>query len=114
MKTVLIAFAFFSSIWSYGEKTASIKVYGNCGMCKSRIEKSLKMEGVSKANWNIKTKFLAVTFNDEKTNLKEIGKSIARVGHDTQNFKAKDATYNELPGCCKYDRENKIKSKTKY
>ena len=110
MKTILIAFALFGSIWSYGEKTASIKVYGNCGMCKSRIEKSLKIEGVSKADWDSKTKLLSVSFDDEKTNLKEIEKIIAGVGHDTQTLMADDAIYNKLPGCCKYDREKEVKN----
>ena len=105
MKTVLIALAFLGSIWSFGEKTASIKVYGNCGMCKSRIEKALKYEGISKADWDSKSKLLTVSFDEEKTNLKEIEKKIAGVGHDTQSLKAEDVVYNKLPGCCKYDRE---------
>ena len=107
MKTVLIAFAFLGSIWGFGEKTASVKVYGNCGMCKSRIEKSLKIEGVSKADWDSKTKLLTISFDDEKTSLKEIEKKIAGVGHDTQNVNADNEIYNKLPGCCKYDREKK-------
>lgn len=33
-----------------GNKTEKFKVYGNCGMCESRIEKAAKgVEGVSKA-----------------------------------------------------------------
>ncbi len=110
MKTILIAIAFLGSIWSYGEKTASVKVYGNCGMCKSRIEKSLKIEGVTKADWDSKTKLLKVTFDDEKTSLKEIEKRISGVGHDTQSVRADDAIYNKLPGCCKYDREKEVKN----
>ena len=110
MKTIIIAFAFLGSIWSFGEKTASVKVYGNCGMCKSRIEKALKIEGVSKADWDSKSKLLNVSFDEEKTSLKEIEKKIAAVGHDTQSIKADDAVYNKLPGCCKYDREVELKS----
>lgn len=111
MKTVIIAIAFFGSIWSFGEKTASIKVYGNCGMCKSRIEKALKFEGVSKTDWDSKTKLLTVSFDEEKTSLKEIEKKIAGVGHDTQSLKAEDVVYNKLPGCCKYDREVESKNR---
>ena len=105
MKSILIALAFLGSIWSLGEKTASVKVYGNCGMCKSRIEKALKYEGISKADWDSKSKLLTVSFDEEKTNLKEIEKKISGVGHDTQSLKAEDVVYNKLPGCCKYDRE---------
>ncbi|MBC7653558.1 MAG: cation transporter [Oligoflexus sp.] len=110
MKTVIIAFAFFSSLWSFGEKTASIKVYGNCGMCKSRIEKSLQIEGITKADWDSKTKLLNLSFDDDKTSLIEIEKRIAGVGHDTQSLKADDAIYNKLPGCCQYDRDAKTKN----
>ena len=100
MKTVLIALAFLGSIWSFGEKTASVKVY----------EKALKYEGISKAGWDSKSKVLTVSFDEEKTNLKEIEKKIAGVGHDTQSLKAEDVVYNKLPGCCKYDREIKTKN----
>jgi len=33
-------------------KTETIKVWGNCDMCKARIEKAAKVEGVTKANWD--------------------------------------------------------------
>lgn len=110
MKTLIIAFALFGSIWSFGEKTASVKVFGNCGMCKARIEKALKIEGITKADWDSKTKLLTVSFYDDKTSLKEIEKTIAGVGHDTQSIKAEDAVYGKLPGCCQYDRDNKTKN----
>jgi len=88
-----------------GEKTEKFKVKGNCGMCEKRIEKAANaVEGVSKADWNKETKMLEVTFNNTKTSTDKIEKAIAKVGHDTPHFKAKDDVYNELPGCCKYDR----------
>ena len=53
-----------------GNKTEKIKVYGNCGMCESRIEKAVKaVDGVSKADWDKKTKMLEVTFDDKNTNI---------------------------------------------
>ena len=88
-----------------GNKTEKIEVKGNCGMCESRIEKAVKaVDGVSKADWDKETKKLEVTFDNAKTNLDKIEVAIAKVGHDTPHHKAKDAVYNELPGCCKYDR----------
>lgn len=83
-------------------KTESIKVYGNCDMCKARIEKAVKIDGVSKAEWNKKTKLLTVTFETSKTTVPAIQKKVAAAGHDTEKFKADNKTYNSLPGCCQY------------
>lgn len=33
-------------------KTEIFKVWGNCGMCKARIEKAVKEEGATSADWN--------------------------------------------------------------
>ena len=83
-------------------KTETLKVQGNCGMCKTRIEKAAKLDGVSKAEWNSETKLLAVTYDAAKTNLDQIGKKVAAVGHDNEKGKTDDKTYNSLPSCCKY------------
>ena len=85
-------------------KTDTIKVSGNCDMCKTRIEKAAKIEGVSKAEWNHKTKLLTLQYNPLKVKSDDIQKKIAAAGHDTEKFKADDKVYNSLPGCCKYDR----------
>ncbi len=45
-----------------------------------------------------------VTFDGEKTNLDAIHQAIADVGYDTKKVKAKDEVYDNLHGCCKYDR----------
>ena len=86
-------------------KTEKIEVKGNCGMCESRIEKAVNaIKGVISADWDQETKFLEVTYDDSKTNSDKIQSAIAKVGHDTPLYKAKDEVYNKLPGCCKYDR----------
>jgi hypothetical protein len=87
-----------------GLKSESIKVLGNCGMCKDRIEKAAKTEGAATAVWDLKTKMLAVTFDPSKTNVDAISKKIASVGHDTEKYKAEDKVYDSLPGCCHYER----------
>lgn len=92
-------------------KTEKIKVKGNCGMCEKRIEKAASaVDGVSKAEWDKTTKVLEVTFDDAKTSTDKIEKAIAAVGHDTPHYKAKEEVYNQLPGCCKYDRESEKSS----
>ncbi|HEY9116103.1 MAG TPA: efflux RND transporter periplasmic adaptor subunit, partial [Bacteroidales bacterium] len=81
------------------------KVFGNCGMCETRIEKAAKsVQGVETAAWDKKTKMLEVTFDDSKTDADKIELAIAEVGHDTDKHKAKDSVYDELPGCCQYER----------
>jgi len=87
------------------EKTIAkkITVSGNCGMCRARIEKAaMDTKGVYKAQWNKETKELSVSFDPRKVSLATIEKNIAKSGHDTQNSKAANATYENLPGCCHY------------
>ena len=83
-------------------KTETLKVLGKCEMCKARIEKAAKFDGVSKADWSTKTKTLAVTYDSAKTNMDKIGTKIAAVGHDNAKAKADDKAYNALADCCKY------------
>jgi len=85
-------------------KTETLKVSGNCDLCKARIEKAAKLEGVSNAEWDAKSNSLAVTFDPAKTNMDQISKKIAAAGHDNSKVKANDKAYNALPGCCKYVR----------
>lgn len=48
-------------------KTEKFKVFGNCGICETRIENAISgLEGVTKANWNKETKIAEVTFNESK------------------------------------------------
>lgn len=88
-------------------KTETVKVYGNCGMCKTTIENSANKKKISKADWNEETKMATITYDSKKTNLDAVLKKIALAGYDNKNFLAPDAAYNKLPGCCKYDREKK-------
>jgi copper chaperone CopZ len=85
-------------------KTESFKVWGQCGMCKARIEKTVKAEGATSAAWDEKTQMLTVTFDPSKTNRDDLSKKLAAVGHDTENYKAPDDVYAKLPGCCHYER----------
>ncbi|WP_321374035.1 efflux RND transporter periplasmic adaptor subunit [uncultured Draconibacterium sp.] len=80
-----------------------IKVRGNCGMCKDRIEEaSLSVAGVESANWDSETETLHLNFDASKTSSDEVQKAIAAVGHDTEKYKAPDAIYEALPECCLY------------
>lgn len=92
------------------EKTDTFKVYGNCGMCKKRIEKAVKTEAVSSAVWNVDTKIMTITYDAAKISNDDIQKKIAAVGHDTDKFRADDKVYEKLPGCCLYERKSATSS----
>ncbi len=84
---------------------ASTFVAGNCGMCEARIVKAATdIVGVANASWNKDTKILEVNYNKKTTNMDVVEKAVAKAGHDTKHHKASDGTYNELPGCCAYER----------
>jgi len=94
-------------------KRTSIEVDGVCMMCKKRIEKaSLNTKGVKSANWDVNTHELKLIFDERKTNLETISKSIAAVGHDTKALKASDEAYAEVHPCCKY-RDEEVKDNHK-
>jgi len=87
-------------------KTETIKVWGNCEMCQTTIEKAAKkVKGVVKAKWDVDKKILTVTYKPTETSNEAIQKAIATVGYDTESFKADDKAYAKLHGCCQYDRK---------
>lgn len=90
---------------SNGVTISTFKVWGNCNMCKETIESSLKVEGISKADWNKESKMISVSYDVNKISLEEIQKHIASVGYDNEKFKGDDKAYKELPECCQYDRK---------
>ena len=85
--------------------TSSFKVWGNCETCKENIESSLKVPGISKADWNIETKIISITYDSTKVNLNQIEKNIAAAGYDNVAYKGDDKAYAELAPCCQYDRK---------
>lgn len=95
-------------------ETVEFKVFGNCGMCKSRIEKALNVDGVESAKWDKDTKIAVVVYDSEKISKDKLHQLVAEVGHDTEKVTAKDETYSKLHGCCKYERpETKTDDKQK-
>jgi hypothetical protein len=83
-------------------QTISFKVKGNCEMCKSRIEKAAKVNGVDTAIWDQKTKVLSLVYYPSVVTSDAVQKKIAAAGHDTEKFRADDKAYNALPACCHY------------
>jgi copper chaperone CopZ len=85
-------------------KSETLKVSGECGSCKKKIESAAKKAGATYAVWNVDSKELTVKYESTSTSSAKIQKAIAEVGYDTPDFKATDEAYNKLDGCCQYDR----------
>ena len=88
----------------------SIGVKGNCGMCKTTIEKAVKeLDFVKDAEWGIKSKILDVKFNDSLNfDLDILNAAITESGYETMNSTANQDSYDALPMCCKYDRNMQV------
>jgi hypothetical protein len=108
MKTTFsksIAILSLLSVFAFGGDTVKeteFKVDGVCGMCKARIEKSLKISEVKFAKWDKKSKMLKIAYLSDNITLDSLQRRIAAVGHDTEKYKAETSVYENLPGCCLY------------
>ena len=71
--------------------TETVKIYGNCGMCKTTIETAGNLKKVAKVEWNKDTKMATLTYDATKTSQDEILKRIALAGYDNDKFLAPDA-----------------------
>lgn len=112
MKTLnmyaVLLFSIFAVNFSFAQtavKKETIKVWGNCGMCKKVIEKAARSAGATTASWNEDSKELKVAYAVNKTSGTKIQQAVAKSGYDTQDFTANDPAYYKLPGCCHYDRK---------
>ena len=85
-------------------QTETFQVLGNCGMCKRTIEKAATQAGATSAGWDVEKDLLTVAFDPAKTSVDAIQKAVARSGYDNAGYKAPDEAYNNLHGCCQYDR----------
>lgn len=93
------------------EKKETVKIYGNCNMCKSTIEKAGNLSKTAKVEWNKDTKMASIAYDQKTTNLDDILKRIALAGYDSDAFRAPDDAYAKLPECCQYDRPIKTMAK---
>ena len=85
-----------------------VKIYGSCGMCKTTIEKVGSLKNTAKVDWNANTQMATLTYDSKKTSQDEILKRIALSGYDSEKFLAPDDVYNNLHGCCQYERVAKV------
>lgn len=107
MKALALVFALLcAAIPASAQNTAvadtSFRVSGNCGMCKSRIEKALTLKEVKYAKWDKSTKMVRISYSRTAITVDSLQHRIALAGHDTERYRAPDSVYAELPGCCLY------------
>lgn len=88
-------------------KTETVKIYGNCGMCESTIEKAGNVKNQANVDWDKDTKIATISYDSLKTSKEAILKRIALAGYDSDTFLAPDDTYSSLAGCCQYERAKK-------
>lgn len=104
-KLIPVAALLFACNMAFAQSTTeTFKVSGNCGMCKSKIEKAAKEAGAKDASWDADKQEITVTYKSSSTNTAKIQQKIADAGYDNAGFKANDNAYGKLSACCKYDR----------
>jgi hypothetical protein len=105
-KFLIVTILLSAVIFAQDKKVIESKftVSGNCGMCKTRIEKTLKIDEVKYSSWNKTSKILKV-MHDSTISVDSLKQRLAKVGHDTDKFKADNEVYKSLPNCCLY-RDN--------
>ncbi|KDN56875.1 mercury transporter [Flavobacterium seoulense] len=87
------------------EKTETVKILGNCSMCKKTIETAGNIKNVAVVNWDTKTKMATLKYDASKINSDDILKKIAAAGYENEKFTADETQYNKLHACCQYDRD---------
>lgn len=111
MAILLLLSAAVSNAQIKNATTETVKISGNCGMCKTAIEKVGSINKVAKVDWNKDTNMATLTYDSKQTSQDEILKRIALAGYDSEKFLAPDGAYAKLPGCCQYGREAKVATK---
>ncbi len=115
---------FFLGVWPFpdndiqaqGRNTEEVEftVLGNCGMCKDRIEKAAySVRGVRKAEWSQEEQKLTLAFRSDRTDQETVERTVAKAGHDTENFLTDNETHANLHHCCIYERDPELLRKNK-
>ena len=105
---MLLFVAFSTQAQNKKNKNAkySIEVNGNCEQCQKRIQKAAySVAGVKSAIWSIETHQLDLILDEEKASVDLVKKAVAKVGHDSENEKASQDSYDKLHRCCQYERK---------
>ncbi|MBA0882874.1 heavy-metal-associated domain-containing protein [Flavobacterium undicola] len=105
--TIALLFSItFASAQIKNKKTETVKISGNCEMCKKNIEKAGNLKKVALVEWDVDSKMAKITYDSAKTNPDEILSRIAQAGYDSEKFSATEEQYKKLHTCCQYDRDS--------
>jgi len=82
-------------------ETIQIKTSAECDMCKDRLLKEMgNTAGVKKAELDLGTRVLTVTYATKKVSADQIRQAIAKIGYDADDVKANNKAFKKLPDCC--------------
>lgn len=99
----LLCVVVFTSLSQHSDiQESRIRVNGICGMCKTRIEKTARIDGVKKAQWSKTTRILTLSYQPSLVTIDSLQRRLASIGHDTERYIAADSVYSSLPSCCRY------------
>lgn len=90
------------------QKDTTFLVNGVCGQCQKVIEKAASIKGVKSAKWDVKTKTLHLSYNEDKVSVAAIEQAVVKSGYDTEFNTAKEEDYQALHACCHYRDEEVI------
>ena len=83
MKTInmyaVLLFSIISIPYSFAQnnrKQETIKIFGNCGMCKAKIEKAANQKNISQVEWNEETGLAVIKFDATKTSKEDISEIV--------------------------------------
>src|SRR5690606_7339058 len=100
----LLFISMYAVSFAQQERTITSEVAGNCAICKQRIEKAAKINGVSQTKWNMQDGLATVVFNPDITSDANIKQASADAWHDNAEVRAELEVYENLHECCLYDR----------
>jgi mercuric ion binding protein len=106
MKNIFLFIVIFN-LFSFQKNViveSKFTVYGNCEICKETIERNLlRIKGVKKAEWIIKTQQLHIVYNSNLVSEEVIQQKISSIGYSTDKISANEEAYNKLHFCCKVE-----------
>lgn len=100
----ILAASFHANAQIKNSQTLTAKVSGNCGMCESTIEKAGNVKKEAQVDWDKDKQLATITYDPQKTSPDQILKRIALAGYDNEKYLAPAEAYNNLHGCCQYER----------
>jgi len=87
--------------FSQKAETSIIQTSAQCNDCKERIEGKLNYtKGIKFAELDMETKKVTVKYATKKILLQKIKETIAGIGYDADEVKAKQEDVLKLPKCC--------------